>query len=179
MYTFHIKNTGPDFDFILTRALLGIAAVAALLYGSAAPWLLDYLVAAFLLLAAFFVKTLLTRYRVKRLLILVLAAVLLFIVTHSFFFAAVLVIYGMVAKNLYPKNIIQVGEEGVSLTRLFGQDLHPWEEFNQVFLKDDLLSLDFKNNKLLQLTVSYTSTTVDEKEFNNFCKGLVGVPSTL
>ncbi len=175
MYTFHIKNTGPDFDIILTRALLGIAAVASLLYGRIAPGLLLFVVVAVLLLAAFFVKTLLIKYGVKRLLILTLAAGLLLLVTHSFFFAAILVIYGALAKNLYPKNIIQVGAQGVSLQRLFGSVIHPWDEFNQVILKDELLSLDFKNNKLLQLPVSYPLKAVDEDEFNSFCQRLMKV----
>lgn len=176
MYTFHIKNTGPDFDIILTRALLGIAAVASVLYGSDTPGLLHFVVAAVLLLASFFVKTLLIKYGVKRLLILTLAAGLLLLVTHSFFFAAILVIYGALAKKLYPKNFIQVGAQGVSLQRLFGSIIHPWDEFNQVILKDELLSLDFKNNKLLQLPVSYPLQAVNEDEFNNFCQGFISIP---
>ena len=45
-----------------------------------------------------------------------------------------------------------------------------WEDLNNVVLKDDLLTIDFKNNKLLQHIIFNEEDEVDEKEFNDFCK---------
>ena len=48
-----------------------------------------------------------------------------------------------------------------------------WDELNNVIIKDDLLTMDFKNNTLFQ---AYTDDEEDEEydvedeEFNNYCK---------
>ncbi len=53
-----------------------------------------------------------------------------------------------------------------------------WKELNNVMIKDDLLTMDFKNNTLLQ---AYTDDAEDEEydvedeEFNNYCKRLLTV----
>ena len=43
-----------------------------------------------------------------------------------------------------------------------------WKELNNVILKDGLLTMDFKNNKIIQQLIKYPNT-VNEKEFNEFC----------
>lgn len=45
-----------------------------------------------------------------------------------------------------------------------------WDALNQVILKDGLLTIDFKSNKLIQQTIDELKTTVDETEFNDFCR---------
>ncbi|MEY3687901.1 MAG: hypothetical protein RIR84_742, partial [Bacteroidota bacterium] len=50
---------------------------------------------------------------------------------------------------------------------------YAWSELNNVMIKDDLLTMDFKNNTLLQ---AYTDDEDDEEydvedeEFNEYCK---------
>lgn len=44
-----------------------------------------------------------------------------------------------------------------------------WKELNNVILKDGLLTIDFKNNKLIQQLIDETNT-IDENEFNEYCK---------
>ena len=44
-----------------------------------------------------------------------------------------------------------------------------WNELSNIILKDDLLTIDFKNNKIIQQLVDKTEATVNEKEFNDFC----------
>jgi hypothetical protein len=49
---------------------------------------------------------------------------------------------------------------------------HDWSVFNNVLLKDGLLTLDFKNNRLLQKEVADDEADeddVDEEEFNAYC----------
>lgn len=45
-----------------------------------------------------------------------------------------------------------------------------WKELNNIILKDGLLSIDFKNNKLIQQLLDEVSSTTSEKEFNEFCQ---------
>jgi len=44
-----------------------------------------------------------------------------------------------------------------------------WNEVNNVILKDGLLTIDFKNNKLFQQLILNSDADVNEKEFNDFC----------
>jgi hypothetical protein len=44
----------------------------------------------------------------------------------------------------------------------------PWNELNNVIMKDGILTIDFKNNKIIQAETE--ANTVNEKEFNEFCK---------
>ena len=43
-----------------------------------------------------------------------------------------------------------------------------WDQFANVVLKDNMLTLDFKNNKLLQAEIA--STNIIEEAFNTFAK---------
>ncbi len=45
-----------------------------------------------------------------------------------------------------------------------------WEKLNNVILKDGLLTIDLKNNKLIQQFVDESVNSVNEKEFNDFCR---------
>lgn len=44
-----------------------------------------------------------------------------------------------------------------------------WTELNNLILKDGLLTIDFKNNKLIQQAIDENSP-VNEQEFNEFCR---------
>jgi hypothetical protein len=46
-----------------------------------------------------------------------------------------------------------------------------WSEFNNIILKDGLLTLDFKSNRLLQKEVlDDDDPDADEDEFNAYCR---------
>ena len=45
-----------------------------------------------------------------------------------------------------------------------------WKDISNVILKDDILTIDFKNNKIFQQLIDETRTSVNEKEFNDFCR---------
>ena len=46
---------------------------------------------------------------------------------------------------------------------------YEWNQFNNIILKDGLLTLDFKNNKLYQKQIETIGACVKETEFNDFC----------
>ena len=45
-----------------------------------------------------------------------------------------------------------------------------WAAINNIILKDGILTIDLKNNKLIQQYIDEKNTTINEKEFNDFCK---------
>lgn len=45
-----------------------------------------------------------------------------------------------------------------------------WNKLINLVLKDGLLTIDFKNNKLIQQSIDESKTSVNEKEFNEFCR---------
>ncbi|HSC40123.1 MAG TPA: hypothetical protein VLD19_19700, partial [Chitinophagaceae bacterium] len=45
-----------------------------------------------------------------------------------------------------------------------------WTDFNNIILKDDILTLDFKNNRLLQRETVDEDGEAGEDEFNNYCR---------
>jgi len=47
---------------------------------------------------------------------------------------------------------------------------YQWQEMTNIILKDGILTLDFKNNKLIQKPIDLHTTEMIEKEFNEFCK---------
>jgi hypothetical protein len=61
-----------------------------------------------------------------------------------------------------------------------GTKTYQWTELNNVMIKDDLLTMDFKNNSLFQ---AYTDDEeneeyeVEDEEFNEYCKRQLTVNS--
>lgn len=45
-----------------------------------------------------------------------------------------------------------------------------WEQVKNVMLKDDMLTIDFKNNKIMQREIEPAELTEEETEFNEFCR---------
>jgi len=45
-----------------------------------------------------------------------------------------------------------------------------WKELSNVILKDRILTIDFKSDKLIQQLIDEKNTQIDEKEFNDFCR---------
>ena len=52
----------------------------------------------------------------------------------------------------------------------FPRKVIEWNEITNLVLKDGLVTIDFKNNKLIQQLIDEKKMTIDEKEFNDFCK---------
>jgi hypothetical protein len=52
----------------------------------------------------------------------------------------------------------------------FPAKIIPWENIDQVLLKDRILTIDLINNKLLQFTIPASFALPDESHFNQFCR---------
>jgi membrane protease YdiL (CAAX protease family) len=66
------------------------------------------------------------------------------------------------------KPIVSVSESQV-IYPSFPRKKIDWQELSNLILKDGLLTIDFKNNRIIQQHIADISTTIDEKEFNDFC----------
>jgi hypothetical protein len=71
------------------------------------------------------------------------------------------------------KRPLEIGfdRDQVVINTLFRQR-YDWSFFNNVLLKDGLLTLDFKSNRLLQKEVAddEDEDDVEEEEFNAYCR---------
>jgi hypothetical protein len=56
----------------------------------------------------------------------------------------------------------------------FPAKLFEWKEVEQVLLKDNVLTIDLKNNKLIQVSISEEENEkLDQQEFNAFCNAMI------
>jgi len=67
------------------------------------------------------------------------------------------------------KPIVSVSENQV-IYPSFPRKKIDWQELSNLIIKDGLLTIDFKNNRIIQQQVADISSTIDEKEFNDFCR---------
>lgn len=169
MFSFQLKNSLQEIDVVITRSLLAFAGLTALFYQTGSFFIINIIVGIILLSGSFLVDYFFTKLKIKKIVLLATAAGFLFIATHSVAFAIVLLLIGMLANALNKKPLITINERGIFIQRSFGSNNFNWGHFNNIILKDNLLSIDFKNNKLLQLEIDAHST-IDENIFNHFCK---------
>lgn len=64
--------------------------------------------------------------------------------------------------------IVNINEKEVTYPS-FPKKRFNWIELSNLILKDGLLTIDLKNNRIIQQQIVETSSTIDEKEFNEFC----------
>jgi len=58
---------------------------------------------------------------------------------------------------------------GVHIKRVFKNITYPWPELDNVILKDNLLTIDLRSNKIIQAELREENGPVDEQAFNRFC----------
>jgi len=83
--------------------------------------------------------------------------------------AGVLVLFMIYLRRKEQGELIIVSKHNVILPGLTGQRIVQWGELTNVIRRDDLLTLDFKNNRLMQVQI-INADDVPENEFNQFCQ---------
>lgn len=63
---------------------------------------------------------------------------------------------------------IQFSSDNIVLNKVYTSTFN-WQELQNVILKDGLLTLDFANNKLLQVNIVNEINTAEQSNFNDFC----------
>jgi hypothetical protein len=111
--------------------------------------------------------------------ILVCAGIGLKIFTATEYVGSLFVIAGIIEKYISKNKEIGFSEAGIVMSGLFPKKYN-WAELNNVIIKDDLLTMDFKNNKVFQ---RYTDDEEDDEydvesdEFNAYCQERLSLPA--
>ena len=79
-------------------------------------------------------------------------------------------------KILQTKSTVVFSTENIILSKSLFKKVHNWVAIENVVLKDNLLSIDFKNNQLMQVEIANESFVTDEKVFNLFCANQITNP---
>lgn len=66
--------------------------------------------------------------------------------------------------------IIRVNKDGIIFPKIFKSQLYSWSQFNHIILRDDLLTMDFVNNRVVQLALSQSENEKNTMAFNAFCE---------
>lgn len=82
--------------------------------------------------------------------------------------AGVLVLFMIYLRRRENGELIIVSISNVILPGLMRQRIVEWSELANVIKRDDLLTLDFKNNRLMQVQI-INADDIPENEFNQFC----------
>ena len=69
----------------------------------------------------------------------------------------------------HKKLVVHVTNQTIVVPYILQKEV-TWDEVNNVILKDGLLTIDFKNNKLFQQLILNSDEDINEKEFNEFCR---------
>lgn len=79
------------------------------------------------------------------------------------------ILLGVIEKFLLQKREIGFTKDGITLSNLIPK-ISSWSEIDNVVLKGGILTIDYKNNKLIQLETD----DEEDDEFNNYCNAQLG-----
>jgi hypothetical protein len=82
--------------------------------------------------------------------------------------AALFIAMALLEKPVNVPQEIGFDEEGITFNS-FPKKFISWEKISNVVLKDDLLTIDYKSNKLFQRDIDPGTAPSVENEFNSFC----------
>ncbi|MEI9810813.1 MAG: hypothetical protein WDO16_24695 [Bacteroidota bacterium] len=87
------------------------------------------------------------------------------LIIQSYWIAVIILFLFIIQEISRRKLIVRVFEDGINYPS-FPKRMIEWNELNNVILKDGLLTIDLKSNKVFQ---NETLSVVYEPEFNEFC----------
>ncbi|MBM3415234.1 MAG: hypothetical protein FJY20_02055 [Bacteroidetes bacterium] len=131
------------------------------------PGLIALTIALLSLIYLFIIKN--NRNRNNLILFASLGLIGFWIATRQWWFAAFVAALAFLYYISKRKLLVIVSNEYVSYPS-FPVKTIKWKELNNLLLKDGFLTLDFKNNKVIQQLIDEKTGPVNEKEFNDFCK---------
>ena len=108
------------------------------------------------------------RYPFRIEIIFLVLAVLWFLVDR-YLLALCIVCFAVIGTYTRKRFEVLFTKDGI-LYPSFPKKTFLWNDVSNVVLKDGMLTIDLKNNKLIQSVISKESADVNEREFNLFCK---------
>ena len=98
---------------------------------------------------------------------------LLWLLIGQYLFAALLFLFAFLGFYVNKKFIIRFSEDGIEYPG-FPVKKFLWEEVDQLILKDNILTIDLKDNRLLQFSLNEKNGALPvEKDFNEFCNRMI------
>jgi len=88
---------------------------------------------------------------------------------ERYWFAGVQLVLTILSSIATRKFIVVFTESAINYPSFPPTSIY-WSQLNNVILKDGILTLDFKNNKLIQQNIDESHTKPGELEFNEFCR---------
>ena len=78
-------------------------------------------------------------------------------------------LFSLLDQTARRKLSVQIDKNWVIYPSVFPKTIL-WKNITNVILKDGILTIDLKSNKIFQQLIDETMASVNEKEFNDFCK---------
>lgn len=88
---------------------------------------------------------------------------------HKIYIGIFYILAALLEKQVKFPAEIGIDKEGILINSLPKKQF-PWDEVRNIVIKDNLLTIDFKSNKLLQKEIQDDVPFTMEQEFNEFCK---------
>lgn len=116
-------------------------------------------------------KLLLEKRKTKRLTLdIALILIALFWISRGkYLISFLLIIVAVVGFYLHRNKRALISEEGIRYPYFIDKWID-WYEVDNILLKDGILTIDLKNNSLLQSAISTVDGPVNENEFNEYCR---------
>jgi hypothetical protein len=92
-----------------------------------------------------------------------------FISIKQYVLAALSLLLGFLFNTAIKRKQVFISNEKIIYPSFPAKNLY-WSELSNVILKDGLLTIDLKNNRIIQQPVDESIQTTNEKEFNEFCR---------
>ena len=96
-------------------------------------------------------------------------AVVLGALYKNIWFMAIYGIAAFLERQVKFQQEIGFDETGLTVNSMPSKK-YPWHEVSNVVLKDDILTVDLYNNKIIQKAIDSEIDSETEKEFNEFCR---------
>lgn len=92
----------------------------------------------------------------------------IFLLVGIYLFGTCVIALGLLGIYLNSRLQIRLSKHGIKYPS-FPSKTFLWTDLNQVLLKDRVLTIDFHDNRLIQVVIAKESWNIEEKKFNDFC----------
>ena len=92
-----------------------------------------------------------------------------FLIPKGFYIAIIYLIAAVFEKQSQIPIEIGLDSSGITFNH-FPQKFYAWSDIQQVIIKDGLVTIDYKNNRIFQKELATTTTKEEEAEVNQYCK---------
>jgi len=104
-------------------------------------------------------------------------AAICWILIKNYWFAGICVLLALFSFHSEEKIIFSFSSEGIR-KKHFPFSLYTWSQLDNVILKDNILTIDFKDNKIIQAEIE-PDNSIGELEFNAFAQSMLSKTSNI